>query len=106
MTPPPKNLAEVLNLYLDVFFAGNPPAASQNTRGNDYQATDADYVAGKSAMVPMGPWIYSYGKTGDIARKILEENTGVVALPLPPGGTQPSYLMVKPIRLLASSMEK
>src|SRR6266481_2019608 len=36
MNTTPEKLAEVLKLYLDVFFAGNPPAASQNTRGNDY----------------------------------------------------------------------
>jgi ABC-type glycerol-3-phosphate transport system substrate-binding protein len=73
----PERLAQVLALYHDAFFKANPSAVNQNTRGNDYQATDADYVAGKSAMVPMGPWIYSYRKTGDIAHKILEENTGL-----------------------------
>jgi ABC-type glycerol-3-phosphate transport system substrate-binding protein len=102
----PEKLAQVLALYHDAFFKANPSAVNQNTRGNDYQATDADYVAGKSAMVPMGPWIYSYRKTGDIARKILEENTGVVALPLPPGGTQATYLEVKPIMINATTKEK
>ena len=102
----PEKLAQVLALYHDAFFKANPSAANQNTRGNDYQATDADYVAGKSAMVPMGPWIYSYRKTGDTARKILEENTGVVALPLPPGGTQATYLEVKPIMINAATKDK
>jgi hypothetical protein len=32
--------------------------------------------SGKSAMVPMGPWIYQYRATSEIARKILEQNTG------------------------------
>ena len=102
----PEKLGEVLALYQDAFFKANPSAVNQNTRGNDYQATDADYVAGKSAMVPMGPWIYSYRKTGDTARKILEENTGVVALPLPPNGTQATYLEVKPIMINAATKEK
>jgi maltose-binding protein MalE len=57
-------------------------------------------------MVPMGPWIYSYRKTGDTARKILEENTGVIALPLPPGGTQATYLEVKPIMINAATKDK
>lgn len=78
----------------------------QNTRGNDYQATDADYYSGKSAMVPMGPWIYQYRGTGEIARKILEQNTGVIALPQPPGGTPATYLEVKPIMLNANSKDK
>jgi multiple sugar transport system substrate-binding protein len=56
----PEKLAQVLALYHDAFFKANPSAVNQNTRGNDYQATDADYVAGKSAMFPIGPWIYSY----------------------------------------------
>jgi multiple sugar transport system substrate-binding protein len=99
-------LGQVLALYHDAFFKATPAAVNQNTRGNDYQATDADYVAGKSAMVPMGPWIYSYRKTGETARKILEENTGVAPLPLPPGGSQATYLEVKPIMINAATKNK
>lgn len=106
MNTTPEKLATVLKLYQDTFFKQNPSAANQNTRGNDYQATDADYVAGKSAMVPMGPWIWQYRTTGEVARKVLEENTGVIALPLPPGGTQATYLEVKPIMLNAASKDK
>jgi multiple sugar transport system substrate-binding protein len=99
-------LAAVLKLYTDCFYAATPSAANQNTRGNDYQATDTDYVSGKSAMVPMGPWIYSYRTSGDVAKKILEEETGVVPLPLPPGGVQATYLEVKPISINAFSKDK
>jgi ABC-type glycerol-3-phosphate transport system substrate-binding protein len=106
MNTTPEKLAEVLKLYSDCFFAANPSAVNQNTRGNDYQATDTDYVSGKTAMVPMGPWIYQYRTTGDVAKKILEEETGVLPLPLPPGGTQATYLEVKPISINAFSKEK
>ena len=106
MNTTPEKLAQVLKLYEDIFSAANPSAANQNTRGNDYQATDTDYVSGKSAMVPMGPWIYANRTTGDVAKKILEEQTGVIALPLPPGGTQATYLEVKPIMINAKSKEK
>jgi multiple sugar transport system substrate-binding protein len=99
-----EKLATVLKLYQEAFFKATPSAANQNTR--DYQATDADYVAGKSAMVPMGPWIYQYRATGEVAHKVLEENTGVIALPLPPAGTQATYLEVKPIMLNAASKDK
>ncbi|HWY92474.1 MAG TPA: sugar ABC transporter substrate-binding protein [Chthoniobacterales bacterium] len=102
----PEKLAQVLKLYNDIFFGANPSAANQNTRGNDYQATDTDYVSGKSAMVPMGPWIYANRTTGDVAKKILEEETGVAPLPLPSGGTQATYLEVKPIMINANSKEK
>jgi multiple sugar transport system substrate-binding protein len=106
MNTTPEKLAQVLKLYTDCFFAATPSAANQNTRGNDYQATDTDYVAGKSAMVPMGPWIYSYRSNGGVAKKILEEQTGVAPLPLPPGGVQATYLEVKPISINAYSKEK
>ena len=106
MNTTPEKLAQVLKLYTDFFFAATPSAANQNTRGNDYQATDTDYVSGKSAMVPMGPWIYSYRTSGDVAKKILEEQTGVTPLPLPPGGVQATYLEVKPISINAFSKDK
>jgi multiple sugar transport system substrate-binding protein len=106
MNTSPEKFGQVLKLYSDCFFAGNPPAVNQNTRGNDYQATDTDYVSGKSAMVPMGPWIYQYRANGEVAKKILEEETGVAPLPLPPGGVQATYLEVKPISINAFSKEK
>ena len=106
MNTSPEKLAEVLKFYSDCFSAGTPSAVNQNTRGNDYQATDTDYVSGKTAMVPMGPWIYQYRTTGDVAKKILEEQTGVLPLPLPPGGTQATYLEVKPISINAFSKDK
>ncbi len=106
MNTSPEKLAEVLKLYNDCFFGSKPSAANINTRGNDYQATDTDYVSGKSAMVPMGPWIYQYRKNGEVARKIMEEETGVAPLPLPPGGVQATYLEVKPISINAFSKNK
>jgi ABC-type glycerol-3-phosphate transport system substrate-binding protein len=106
MNTTPEKLGEVLKLYTDLFFAATPSAANQNSRGNDYQATDSDYYSGKSAMVPMGPWIYQYASTGDVAKKILEEETGVVPLPLPPGGVQATYLEVKPVSINAFSKNK
>ena len=57
-------------------------------------------------MVPMGPWLYSYRLTGDTAKKILEEETGVAPFPLPPGGTQATYLEVKPLMINAASKDK
>jgi multiple sugar transport system substrate-binding protein len=106
MNTTPEKLAQVLKLYGDIFFKATPSAANPNTRGNDYQATDVDYYSGKSAMVPMGPWIYANRTTGDVAKKILEEQTGVAALPLPPGGIQATYLEVKPIMINANSKQK
>ena len=106
MNTTPEKLAAVLKLYTDLFYSATPSAANQNTRGNDYQATDTDYYSGKSAMVPMGPWIYQYRSDSDVAKKILEQETGVAPLPLPPGGVQATYLEVKPISINAFSKDK
>jgi len=106
MNTSPEKLAQVFKLYYDIFFGSDPGAANLNTRGNDYQATDTDYVSGKTAMVPMGPWIYQNRLSGEVARKILEENTGVAPLPLPPGGKQATYMEVKPVSINAKSKEK
>jgi ABC-type glycerol-3-phosphate transport system substrate-binding protein len=56
--------------------------------------------------VPMGPWLYSYRATGDVPKEILEQKTGVIPLPLPPGGKQATYLEVKPIMINANSKDK
>ena len=47
MNTTPEKLAQVLN-STRTFSKANPSAANQNTRGNDYQATDTDYVSGKA----------------------------------------------------------
>lgn len=95
----PEILTRVLELYEDSYFAADPSAVNIDERGSDYTATDLNYVSGRTAMVPMGPWIYSYREQDETARSILEENTGIVALPLPEGGTQATYLEVKPIMI-------
>ncbi|MBV8588179.1 MAG: sugar ABC transporter substrate-binding protein [Verrucomicrobia bacterium] len=102
----PEKLTEVLQLYHNAFQGGASAPCNVNTRGNDYQALDNDYVNGKTAMVPMGPWIYQNRTQGDVPKKVLEEETGVAPLPLPPGGKQATYLEVKPISINAFSKNK
>jgi ABC-type glycerol-3-phosphate transport system substrate-binding protein len=94
----PEQFAEVLKLYQDLIFA-NPdnPAMDPNQRGNGWPEEDNGYVAGKWAMVPMGPWIWGHRGDNETARAILEEKTGIAALPIPEGGVLATYLEVKPI---------
>ena len=99
----PEELTQVLQLYQNAYFGAEPSAVNLDERGTDYTATDVNYVSGRTAMVPMGPWLYSYREQDETARQILEENTGVVALPLPEGGTQATYLEVKPIMINAAT---
>jgi len=101
-----EKLATVLKLYHDAFQGGAKAPCNLNTRGNDYQALDTDYINGKTAMVPMGPWIYGRRGEGDVPKKVLEEETGVAPLPLPPGGKQATYLEVKPIMINAFTKDK
>ena len=67
----PEILTQVLQLYEDSYFAADPSAVNIDERGSDYTATDVNYVSGKTAMVPMGPWIYGYREQDETARTIL-----------------------------------
>ena len=94
----PEQFAKVLTVYQDLIFS-NPdnPAMDPNQRGNGWPEEDNGYVAGKWAMVPMGPWIWGHRGDNETARAILEEKTGIAALPIPDGGVPATYLEVKPI---------
>jgi ABC-type glycerol-3-phosphate transport system substrate-binding protein len=94
----PEQFAKVLTVYQDLIFS-NPdnPAMDPNQRGNGWPEEDNGYVAGKWAMVPMGPWIWGHRGDNETARAILEEKTGIAALPIPEGGVPATYLEVKPI---------
>jgi len=50
----PEKMAQVLEIYVDVVFAGNPASSHQHTRGGNDTVDRYEYVSGKSAMVPMG----------------------------------------------------
>lgn len=93
-----EQFAEVLKLYQALVPEGteNPPM-DPNQRGNGWPEEDSGYVAGKWAMVPMGPWIWGRRGDDETARVILEKNTGIAPLPIPEGGVLATYLEVKPI---------
>jgi multiple sugar transport system substrate-binding protein len=93
-----EQFAQVLKLYHELVFANkNFSAIDPNQRGNGWPEEDNGYVAGKWAMVPMGPWIWGHREDNETARAILEEKTGIAALPIPDGGVLATYLEVKPI---------
>ena len=94
----PEAFAKVLTLYKNLLGANKDfPGMDPNQRGNGWPEEDNGYVAGKWAMVPMGPWIWGHRADNETARVILEEQTGIAALPIPEGGVQATYLEVKPI---------
>ncbi|GAK59571.1 extracellular solute-binding protein family 1 [Candidatus Vecturithrix granuli] len=93
-----EQFAQVLKLYQELVFANADfPALDPNQRGNGWPEEDNGYVAGKWAMVPMGPWIWGHRGDNETARAILEEKTGIASLPVVEGGVLATYLEVKPI---------
>jgi ABC-type glycerol-3-phosphate transport system substrate-binding protein len=93
-----EQFAKVLTIYKDLIFSNSDnPAMDPNQRGNGWPEEDNGYVAGKWAMVPMGPWIWGHRGDNETARAILEEKTGIAPLPIPDGGVLATYLEVKPI---------
>ena len=101
----PDKLARVFQLYRDLFFANDPPAADPNSRGIDWKALDYGYTSGQWAMVPMGPWIYGHRLESPERAAILED-TGIAPLPIPEGGKQATYLEIKPFLLNRYSRNK
>lgn len=93
-----ETLEQVLTFY-DQAFAGDNPAVSRDQRGAGWEVEDPGYVNGQWAMAPMGPWLWGRRGDSDQAATILEQNTDVVALPIPEGGTPATYLEVKAIMM-------
>jgi multiple sugar transport system substrate-binding protein len=94
----PEQFAKVLKLYKDLTLGNEKfPGMDLNQRGNGWPEEDNGYVAGKWAMVPMGPWIWGHRGDNPTAKAILEEKTGIAPLPVAEGGVLATYLEVKPI---------
>lgn len=103
----PEQFEKVLQLYYDLLFSDPEyPAMDPAQRGGGWMPEDNGYVAGKWAMVPMGPWIWGHRADNETARAILEEKTGIAPLPVAPGGIQATYMEVKPIMINAHSKDQ
>lgn len=100
-----EELEQVLTLYDELFKTEGVeyPAADPDVRGTGWPVEDPGYVAGRWAMVPMGPWLWGRRVESDTAKDILENRTAHAALPVAEGGTPATYLEVKPIMLNAYS---
>lgn len=100
-----EELEQVLTLYDELFKTEGVenPAVDPDVRGTGWPVEDPGYVAGKWAMVPMGPWLWGRRTESETAKDILENRTSVTSLPVAEGGTPATYLEVKPIMLNAYS---
>jgi ABC-type glycerol-3-phosphate transport system substrate-binding protein len=101
-----EQLEKVLTLYDELFEETEYPACDPNVRGTGWPVEDPGYVAGKWAMVPMGPWLWGRRDESDTARDVLENKTAITALPVAEGGTPATYLEVKPIMLNVYAKDK
>ena len=91
---------KIFQLYYNLTFKNDPYTAfNKNNRGGAWQQEDLGYVSGKYAMVPMGPWSWGHRNDNDLAKTILEKDTGVTSLPVQEGGVKAAYLEVKPIMM-------
>jgi len=91
---------KIFQLYYDLTFDNAPYTPfNQNNRGGTWEQEDLGYIAGKYAMVPMGPWIWGHITDNALAKTILEDDSAVTSLPIPTGGVQAAYLEVKPIMM-------
>jgi ABC-type glycerol-3-phosphate transport system substrate-binding protein len=95
----PAELTKVLELYYNLYFGSSSSAAVGNQSGaagiSSY-VQDPGYCTGLWAMVPMGPWLIARQAQGALQKQILTEDTGVISMPVGPGGKPASYLEVKP----------
>lgn len=100
-----EQLEKILTLYDELFKTEGVefPGVDPNVRGTGWPVEDPGYVAGKWAMVPMGPWLWGRRVESDTAKDILENKTAITRLPVAEGGTPATYLEVKPIMLNAYS---
>lgn len=93
-----EQLAHIVGLYRSMW-EGNPSPIPRVQQGKAALAMDREYSLGQIAMMPNGPYIFGYRYQSDFQRQILEADTGVAPLPIPPQGHQGTYLEVKSVMI-------
>ncbi|MDR9432213.1 MAG: extracellular solute-binding protein, partial [Natronomonas sp.] len=107
--------AETLGLIFDKFYyevwASDDPIANPDQLGTGWQVNDPEYINGNVAMIECGPWIRNWNSgpeisDSDAAADVLDNKTGIAQLPYAEGGSQGTYLEVKPVMVNANSDDK
>lgn len=91
-----EELKKVFELYYGLFH-GETKSIPDQYMGGDWMINDYSFLDGNAAMIPCGPWVFSW--QDNETRKNVISNTGIVSLPLAPGGEHHTYMEVKPIML-------
>jgi len=98
-----KELERVLELYHGLFH-GDTKSIPDQYMGGDWMINDYSFLDGRAAMIPCGPWVFSW--QDNETRKNVISNTGIVSLPVAEGGSHHTYMEVKPIMLNKYAKDK
>ena len=104
-----EDFGKVFEIYHKAYFMDDPETpANPDNRGTGWQTNDPGYLNGQFATIHCGTWIRGWMEGEEIldpdqTEQILEEQTGIAHLPRPEGGSEGTYLEVKPVMLNAHS---
>lgn len=93
-----EQLAQIIGLYRSMF-EGDPSPIPLIQQGKAALMMDREYSEGKIAMMPNGPYIFGWRYLSDFQRQLLETDTGIARLPIPPQGHAGTYLEVKSVMI-------
>ncbi|HEY5596073.1 MAG TPA: extracellular solute-binding protein [Candidatus Bipolaricaulota bacterium] len=93
-----EQVTQILGLYR-AMFEGDPSPIPKLQQGKAALTMDLEYSLGKVAMMPNGPYIFGWRYLSDFQRQLLETDTGIAPLPIPPQGHAGTYLEVKSVMI-------
>ncbi|HMB51401.1 MAG TPA: extracellular solute-binding protein, partial [Natronoarchaeum rubrum] len=96
--------------YFQIYAADNP-VGNPDQLGTGWQVNDPGFLNGQFAFIECGTWLrgWTSGENindSDATTQLLDNDTGVAHLPYSEGGSQGTFLEVKPIMINAHSDNK
>lgn len=104
-------LGQIFDNWYYQIWAADEPIGNPKQLGTGWQTNDPGYLNGEFAFIECGTWIRSWTTGENIndtesTETLLNKNTGVGHLPYGEGGSQGTFLEVKPVMLNAHSKQK
>jgi ABC-type glycerol-3-phosphate transport system substrate-binding protein len=104
-------LGQIFDNWYAKVWAGDNPVANPDQLGTGWQVNDPGYLNGQFAMIDCGTWLRGWTSgdninDSDATSQLLNNNTAVTHLPYGEGGSQGTFLEVKPIMLNSHSDNK
>ncbi|WP_254272544.1 ABC transporter substrate-binding protein [Haloarcula marina] len=104
-------LGQVFDNWYYQIYAADDPVGNPDQLGTGWQVNDPGYLNGEFAFIECGTWLRGW-TTGDnindseATSQLLENNTSVAHLPYGEGGSQGTFLEVKPVMVNSHSDQK